>query len=247
MRRLLILGGTAEARALAEAAVNELGDRLEVVTSWAGRTDRAPDVAGDTRVGGFGGAAGLTDYLRTEAIDFVIDATHPFAETISEHAHDACVTASVARLQLFRLAWALPPSGRWLEVDDMAAAARTIGDLGSRIFLTTGKQTVNAFSDVENVWFLVRLIDPPAEPLPLANCEVATGRPPYDLEAERALMERHRIDALVSKSSGGALPEKIIAAFELGLPVLLVAPPPPPPGMRVSHVDEAMAWVRTQI
>ncbi len=247
MRRLLILGGTAEARVLAEAAAVNLADRLEVITSWAGRTGRAPDVAGGVRVGGFGGASGLAEYLRAESINLVIDATHPFAETVSEHAHDACVTAGVARLQLIRPAWELPPSGKWLEVADMATAVNTVGNSASRAFLTTGKQTVSAFAGVENVWFLVRLIDPPSEPLSLENFEVTTGRPPYDLESEKALMIEHQIDTLVSKSSGGALPAKIVAAFDLGLSIVLVSPPPPPPGARASSVDEVMTWVQMQL
>lgn len=247
MKRLLILGGTAEARQLAEQSVAGLVDRLEVITSWAGRTDRAPDVAGRTRLGGFGGAAGLADYLAAEAVDLLVDATHPFAETISMAAHDAAVIADVPRLMLLRPPWRLPPSARWVEVEDLAAAADAVGRFSRRAFLTTGRQTVEAFAGVENVWFLVRLIDPPSAPLPLAAHAVTTGRPPHDLAAEKALIAEHRIDTLVSKSSGGTLPAKITAALELAMPIVLVAPPPPPPGPRAATVEECLGWIESRL
>ena len=123
MKRLLILGGTGEARDLAQSVAERLAGRAEAVTSWAGRTGRVPDVAGETRVGGFGGTQGLVDYIRAENIAAVIDATHPFAEAISDHAHDAALIAGVPRLCVVRPQWHLPPSGRWVEVVVMAAAA----------------------------------------------------------------------------------------------------------------------------
>jgi len=246
MTRLLILGGTAEARALA-AAADALPQELEVITSWAGRTGRRPDLPGRARVGGFGGAEGLCDYLRAEAIDAVVDATHPFAQVISANARAACGAAGVARLQLVRPAWDLPAETIWIPVPDLEAAAAKVGEVAARAFLTTGKQTVEAFSAAAGVWFLVRLIDLPPAPLPLSSYEVTTGRPPYALETERALMTDHRIDAVVTKASGGALPAKIIAANELGLPVIGVAPPPPEPGERAADVEAALEWLAARL
>lgn len=247
MKRLLILGGTAEARALAAAIAETLPGRAEAVTSWAGRTGRAPDVAGATRVGGFGGGAGMVDYIKSEGIDIVIDATHTFAETISDHAHDAALIAEVPRLCLMRPPWRLPPGSRWVEVADLEAAAEAVGKFAKRVFLTSGRQTLEAFAGIKDVWFLVRLIDPPAEPLALAAYEVATGRPPFTIEHEKALMAEHNIDTLVSKSSGGPLPAKITAAVELGLPIVLIAPPPPVPGTRADSVATALEWIELQL
>jgi precorrin-6A/cobalt-precorrin-6A reductase len=247
MKRLLILGGTSEARLLAQEALAAHGQSLDVITSWAGRTGRAPDVAGLTRVGGFGGTAGLVDYIKTETIDMVIDATHPFAETISDHAYDACVIAEVPRLLLVRPPWRMPPDAKWVDVEDMAAAAEAIAQFARRAFLSTGKQTIEAFTEVENVWLLVRLIDPPPEPLALTDYEITCGRPPFSLADEKSLMQTHNIDTLVSKSSGGEMPAKIVAAVEMQLPIVLVAPPPPPPGNRATSIADALAWIKQQL
>lgn len=247
MKRLLILGGTTEARELAATVGERFAGRLETVTSWAGRTGRAPDVAGESRVGGFGGTVGLVDYIKAEGIDMLVDATHPFAEAISDHAYDAAVIADIPRLGLIRPPWRLPAGRRWVEVEDLAAAADAIGRFARRAFLTTGRQTLGAFADMADAWFLVRLIDPPAEPLALAAYEVTTGRPPFSAEHETELMRAHRIDTLVSKSSGGALPGKIVAALSLDLPIVLVAPPPPPPGARADSVAGALEWIERQL
>jgi precorrin-6A/cobalt-precorrin-6A reductase len=247
MKRILILGGTAEARDLAAAVSAKLAGRAEAITSWAGRTGRAPDVAGEVRVGGFGGTQGLVDYITAEDIAILVDATHPFAERISDHAYDAAVIAEIPRLGLVRPPWRLPPGGRWTQVDNLTAAAEALGRFSRRCFLTTGRQTLDAFAGMEAVWFLVRLIKAPVEPLALAHYEVTAGRPPFPLEAERELMRTHRIDTLVTKASGGAVPAKITAAMELGLPVILVAPPPPPPGARAASVAEALQWIERQL
>ena len=247
MKRLLILGGTSEARLLAKQTLATHGQNLDVITSWAGRTGRAPDVAGRTRAGGFGGTAGLVEYIKTETINMVVDATHPFAEAISDHAYDACVIAGVPRLLVARPPWHMPPNTKWIEVENIPAAAEALARFARRAFLSTGKQTVDAFTDVENVWFLVRLIDPPSEPLALTNYEVTCGRPPFSLTDEKELFQEHNIDTLVSKSSGGEVPAKIIAAVEMQLPVVLIAPPPPPPGNRVTSVADALAWIEQQL
>jgi precorrin-6A/cobalt-precorrin-6A reductase len=247
MKRVLILGGTAEARELAAAITTRLAGRAEAVTSWAGRTGRTPDVAGEVRVGGFGGTQGLADYIAQERIAAVIDATHPFAELISAHAYDACVIAEVPRLGLVRKPWRLSPGGRWIEVESMAEAAAALARFSRRAFLTTGRQTLDAFSGIDKVWFLVRLIDPPAEPLAFANHEVTAGRPPFSYDHEIELMRRRRIDTLVTKASGGTLPAKIAAAQELKLPIIMVVPPPPPPGARAESVDQALEWIERQL
>lgn len=247
-KRLLILGGTAEAAALAERAVARFGRRLAVTTSLAGRIapKRAP--AGEVRIGGFGGAAGLARYLRQAAIDVVIDATHPFAATMSAHAVAACEEANVARLALVRPPWQPRPGDDWRRVADMAAAARALPRLGRRAFLTTGPGSAKAFAGVAGVWFLVRVLEAPRLPLPLARCAVVVGRPPFTVEDERRLLAEHRIEVLVTKDSGGeATAAKLAAARLSGVPVLMVSRPSPPPGALAATVEEALDWLARRL
>jgi precorrin-6A/cobalt-precorrin-6A reductase len=245
-RRLLILGGTGEAAALAERLAGD--PRLSIVTSLAGRTRNPARLAGDVRVGGFGGAAGLAGYLQREAVALVVDATHPFAARMAANAAAACTAAGVPRLKLLRAAWRPVAGDRWIDVPDMAAAARAVGDAGRRVFLSVGRQDLGAFAGLAEAWFLVRSIDPLETPRPLARAEVIAGRGPFAEADEAALMREHRIDLLVSKNSGGeATYAKIAAARRLGLPVVMIARPPAPPGDRAASVDDAAAWVETKV
>jgi precorrin-6A/cobalt-precorrin-6A reductase len=247
-RRLLILGGTGEAAELAAVALARFGAGLDVVTSLAGRIPRPGPVAGRVRVGGFGGAEGLARYLRDEGIDLVVDATHPFAAGISAHARTACGAARVPRLTVTRPAWPRTPQDRWIEVPDMAAAAKAVGRAGRRAFLTVGAGEIAAFAGISGVWLLVRLMAEPREALPLGrrgrDYELIVGRGPFTLEGERRLLAAHRIDVLVSKASGGAATEaKIVAARQAGLPVILVRRPPPEPGERAETIPAALDWL----
>lgn len=248
VKKLLILGGTAEAAELARAAVPALEGRVEVITSIAGRLKPGQDIPGQMRVGGFGGVEGLTDYLKNETIDVVVDATHPFAEIISASAYAACLRAGAPRLLLLRPPWRTSPQTKWVEVDSLQAAAEDLPRMSRRAFLTVGAGGLEAFSKVEGVWFLVRLIKEPEEPLPLADYQLIVARPPHTLESERALIDHHRIDTLVTKQSGGTMGEaKIIAAHETGITTIAVMRPPPEPGPRVETVEEALAWVKELI
>lgn len=247
-RRLLILGGTGEAATLANEATAAFSDRLEVVTSLAGRTRRPASLRGKVVTGGFGGAEGLTRFLRREAIDLVVDATHPFAATISAHALKACAAAGVPRLILVRQPWRRTPADRWIEVEDAAEAAAAVADLARRTFLTLGRRDLDAFSELEGVWFLVRLIEPPDGPLPLERYELVVGRGPFAVESEKRLMVEHRIEALVTKASGGHATEaKVVAAREAGLPVVMIRRPEAPPGEKVTSPAAALAWIGTRL
>jgi precorrin-6A/cobalt-precorrin-6A reductase len=243
-QRLLILGGTGEAAALARAAVVRFGDALAVTTSLAGRTERPGPIPGQVRIGGFGGPAGLAAYLRDHEIERLIDATHPFAARISSEARAACDIAGVPRLILLRPPWRRHPLDRWIEVDDMEAAAGIVARIGRRAWLTIGVGEVAAFSAVTGVRFLVRLVDPPRRPLPLRFCQIVIGRGPFALAGERHLIARHAIDVMVCKASGGAATEaKLVAARDYSLPVVMVRRPPPEPGELVEDVDEALDWL----
>lgn len=239
--RLLILGGTGQAAALAGAALARFGGGLRVTSSLAGRTSRPAALAGDVRVGGFGGAAGLARYLADEGVHMVIDATHPFAAAISAHAREACDALDVPRLTLARPAWRKQPGDRWIEVDDAAGAARALAGRG-RAFVTIGIKDLEPFAGRP---CLVRLIEPPVEPLPH---QIITGRGPFTVAAEKQLFIEQRIEVLVTKASGGAATRaKITAARALGLAVIMIRRPPQEPGPRLRDIPAALDWIEGKL
>ena len=198
----------------------------------------------------FGGSDGLARYLAEARIDLVVDATHPFAATISRHAADACAAANVARLLLLRPPWAPGADDRWFEVADADAAAELAPMLGRRVFLATGPGSLAAFSPVAtagDVWFLVRLFESPPAPLPLPRAGVVVARPPFSVADETALLRAHAIEVVVSKQSGGALQAKLRAAANLRLPVVMIARPAKPTGERVADVAGALVWLEQQL
>jgi precorrin-6A/cobalt-precorrin-6A reductase len=239
--RILILGGTGEAAALARALAGR--PDLAVTTSLAGRTREPLPLPGEVRVGGFGGAGGLEVFLRETGVERVIDATHPFAARISANAARACAAAEIPRLRLLRPPWTPRPGDRWHEVADAAAAARLLPALGRSAFLTLGHGELEAFAGLEGVRLVVRTIEPPAGPPPVAARWIH-ARSPFRLADEVALLERHAIDVLVTKASGGeATYPKLAAARALGRPVIMIRRPPPPPGPLVTSVAAALAWL----
>ena len=243
--RVLILGGTSEARRLAERLVGRAD--VDVVSSLAGRVISPRMPAGQVRVGGFGGAAGLASWIDAHGIRAVIDATHPFAATISWNA--AAATAShVPLLALRRTAWVPGEGDRWHDATSLEDAALMLPELGRRHFLTIGRQGVSSFADVVDAWFLVRAVDPPEEPTP-PQMELLLDRGPYSLDAEIALMRGRRVGTVITKNSGGeATSAKLAGARELGLPVVMVRRPATPGGVpEVADVDSAVEWVDAQI
>ena len=241
-RRLLVLGGTADAVALSGRAAAL--PALTVVTSLAGRTRFPREPAGALRVGGFGGVEGLTTYLNRERIDMVVDATHPFARGMSRNAAAACSRLGTPRVALLRPPWERQPGDTWIEVASAESAAERVGDVGGRIFLAIGRQELAPFSRAAETWFLVRVIEDGAAPVPLAKARVVTGRGPFSVAGEAALLRRHRIDGMVSRNSGGdATYAKIAAARRLGLTAVIIRRPPKPAGATVETVDEAVTWI----
>ncbi|WP_363350000.1 cobalt-precorrin-6A reductase [Methylocystis echinoides] len=222
-RRILLLGGTSEGRALA-ARLAAL--RYDGVVSLAGRTSAPLAQALPTRVGGFGGVEGLKRYLTEERFTHVIDATHPFAAQISANAGAACAALGVPFIAYVRAPWAPEPGDRWIEVADNKSAAAALGETPRRVFLTIGRQGVADFRDAPQHDYVLRVIERP-DPAELPrSCELISARGPFAREAEIALMREKRIDIVVTKNSGGALTyAKIEAARALGLPVVMIAPP----------------------
>jgi len=243
---VLILGGTAEARRLAELLHDTPG--LTLTSSLAGRVASPRLPSGEVRVGGFGGADGLTAWLREHRVDALIDATHPFAGTISFHAARAAATAHVPLLALRRPGWAPVAGDDWHEAGSLEEAATLLPALGRRVFLTTGRMGLAAFAGLDGLWFLVRSVDAPEAPCP-ALMEVLLDRGPFSLDGERELLRRHRIDVVVTKDSGGAATApKLTAAREAGLPVVVVRRPPVPGGVPVAEDPGAAAqWLRDHL
>jgi precorrin-6A/cobalt-precorrin-6A reductase len=236
--RLLILGGTAEAVALARRCTG----RFAVTTALAGATDRPARPPGAVRIGGFGGAEGLRRYLAEAGIDLVVDATHPFAARMQAQAAEACARAGVPRCRLLRPEWPRQAADRWIEVADVAGAAAALAALGPRVFLALGARDLPAFRALEGRWFLVRGATPPAAPI--ANGLFVQARGPFALDDERRLLREHRIDAVVSRQSGGeGARAKIDAARERGLPVVMIRRPPPPPPPLEPGVEEVLGWL----
>lgn len=243
MTHVLILGGTSEARALADTLTQ---DGARVTSTLAGAVARPRLPAGEVRVGGFGGPLNLAHWIMTEAITAVVDATHPFAERISESALAATRTAGVPLLRLQRPGWTPRDGDDWHWVADLDEAAAAITGLGTRVFLTTGRQGLASFAGLADRFFLIRCVDPPQTALPPRG-EVLLDRGPYTLAGELALIDAHRLDVVVTKDSGGRLTvAKLDAARERALPVIVVRRPPTVAADVVPDVAAAAEWVARQ-
>lgn len=240
--KVLILGGTTEASALARALADD--SRFDAVLSLAGRTraPRTPPIP--FRIGGFGGAEGLAAHLRREAIAALVDATHPFAAQMSRNAAGAAALAGVPLLAVCRPAWQPAAGDRWVPVADMAAAVAALGPAPRRVFLTIGQKELAPFQAAPQHAYLIRSVDAPdLEALP-PLAEVITARGPFAEADERRLLRDKRIDVIVTKNSGGAATEaKLPAARALGLPVIMVERPARPDVETVASVEDALAWL----
>ncbi|WP_036726990.1 cobalt-precorrin-6A reductase [Patulibacter minatonensis] len=234
---VLILGGTTEARDL--AGLLDVRDDVRPITSLAGRVAGTPALPGEIRVGGFGGAEHLAAWMTTNDVRAVVDATHPFAERISQGTADACAATGTPLVALRRPGWTPGPGDDWHDADDLADAAARVEGLGRRVLLATGRQGVAAFAEVTDAWFLIRSIEPPEGRVP-PHHEVLLARGPYALDDERRLLADHAIDLVVTKDSGGdATRAKLDAARERGIPVLMVRRPPVPTGTTIDVVGTA--------
>lgn len=214
------------------------------MSSLAGRVSDPVRPGGAVRVGGFGGVEGLRTWLTDNAIELIVDATHPFAATMTAHAVRASAELGLPMIRLNRPSWTAGPGDHWLRVPDLTAAARVSADTGDRILLTIGRQGVGAFAGYTRPWYLIRAIDPPDAALP-PHHEILLARGPFTVESESALLAQQRIEVLVTKDSGGAATAaKLVAAREAGITVVMVDRPPVPPGLvEVASVGAAREWV----
>ncbi|MHA6523957.1 cobalt-precorrin-6A reductase [Tessaracoccus sp. G1721] len=237
---ILILGGTAEGRHLAEGLAGR-----DAVLSLAGRT-RAPLTAGEVRIGGFGGVDGLRGYLRGRGVTAVVNATHPFAARMSRNAAEACAAEGIALLRLLRPSWASHPlASTWHWVDGHGDAARLAATLGARPLLTVGRQhTADYVTDLADRDVVARVAEPPIAFLP-ARWTLLTSRGPFTVDGERELMAAHGIDVLVTKDAGGAHTDaKLGVAAERGAAVVMIWRPASPEGVpEAADVAGALAWL----
>lgn len=221
---------------------------LDAMLSYAGRTANPRAQPLPVRIGGFGGAEGLAAWLQENEVKRVIDATHPFAAQISRNAIVACGAADVPLLAFERSPWRPTAGDRWTEVADLPATAEALVGARQNVFLAIGKQNLDLFAGQPQHRYLLRLVDPPTETLPLPDHIVELARGPFDVEGDLALIQRHNIQVIVAKNAGGAGAEaKLIAARELGLPVIMVARPTLPARETVETVEEAMRWCHADL
>lgn len=230
-----------EASALAAA----LADRgITATLSYAGRVESPKAQPVPTRVGGFGGVEGLEAYLRDHDITHLVDATHPFAATMSANALAATARTGVAYIALTRAAWAPVEGDRWRHVADVDAAVAALASPAQRVMLALGRMHVNAFAPQPQHHYLLRFVDAPDSLPILPNHHVVVDRGPFTVEGDMRLMQDHRIDLIVCKNAGGKGAEaKLIAARQLGLPVVMIDRPALPPRREAYRVDEVLRWL----
>ncbi|MET0679000.1 MAG: cobalt-precorrin-6A reductase [Bradyrhizobium sp.] len=243
--RILVLGGTTEASQLARWLADD--SRFEATLSLAGRTLSPKPQPLPTRIGGFGGIAGLEAWLREHDIAAVIDATHPYAAQISAHAVTACNSLSIPLASILRAPWTRETDDHWVEVETMEAAAAALGSTPARVFLSIGRQELAAFTVAPQHHYIARTIDPPDVALP-PDIRLVHDRGPFDDATEEAFLAREGIDVIVSKNSGGvASYPKIAASRRLQIPVVMIARPHKPAGTMLDGADAAVRWLEVQL
>jgi len=217
--KILILGGIKEA---AELASKLMTDGHDVTTSLAGRTKEPKPVEGNVRIGGFGGIEGFAKYLIENEVELLIDCTHPFAKQISANAVEAAKRANVKLEIRTRQPWQKQPGDQWIEVSSLEAMRDNIPPK-ARVLLALGSQYINQFKTREDIFFLVRMVDEPVEPIPLTNHELLLGMPSTDWHEEAKLLKAHDITHVACRNSGGkGAYAKIEAARELGIQVFIL-------------------------
>jgi precorrin-6A/cobalt-precorrin-6A reductase len=244
--RVLILGGTTEASDLAHLLAEDR--RFEMTLSLAGRTSNPRTQPIPTRIGGFGGIDGLAAWLTQEAIEAVVDATHPYAVQISSNVVAACGRLAIPLATIVRPAWQPRPGDAWLGVASAEAAADALGPEPRRVFLSLGRLELGAFANSPHHHYIARTIDPPDDIALPPDLRLIFGRGPFDAQAEATLLQQERIDVLVSKNSGGAATyAKIEATRRLGIPVVMIARPHKLRGHALENAGSAVSWLEQEL
>jgi precorrin-6A/cobalt-precorrin-6A reductase len=241
MTRALILGGTGDANRLADAFLRA---DIDAIYSYAGRTQIPLPHALPTRIGGFGGATGLAEFIRQERITHVVDATHPFAAEMSRHAVTACADTGVPLLALERAPWTKTQDDRWIEVPDLAAAVAALPETPARVFLAIGRQHIAPFAAKPQHAYTLRFVDPEHSAPPLPNADIIVSRGPFTRDGDLALMRARGIEWVVARNAGGdGARAKIDAARVLTLPVIMIARPELAERPRVETIEDVLHWL----
>lgn len=241
MPNVLLLGGTTEASALAGLLATQ---GIAATLSYAGRTENPRTQPVPVRVGGFGGVTGLAGYMRSHRVTHLVDATHPFANTMSAHAVDAARLAGVALIALTRPAWQPVAGDRWTRVPDIDGAVAALDGPARRVMLAMGRTHVEAFAAQPQHHYLLRFVDAPERPPALPHHSLIVDRGPFTVASDSRLMQDHAIDLVLCKNAGGPGAEaKLIAARQLGLPVLMIDRPAIPGRTEVTRPEDVLAWL----
>ncbi|MBC04738.1 cobalt-precorrin-6A reductase [Thalassospira sp.] len=244
-KHILIFGGTGDANRIAEDLLHEFGGDIRLQLSLAGRTS-APSLPDGVpvRIGGFGGPEGIISYVKSEQIDLVIDATHPYATEISHNVAQACHAVAMPCIQFHRPAWEKTDKDNWISVKSIEEAAKILPEIGTRALIASGAKNLHAFEGLEKTWLLVRTVDAPRDPFDLEHGEWLFARGPFSVESETELLERHEVNVIVSKNSGGdATYAKIEAARNLGIPVIMIERPGGEPVIQAPSREEIIKRV----
>ena len=240
--RILLLGGTTEASALARMLAGR--HEFAAVLSLAGRTLSPKPAPIPTRMGGYGGVAGLASHSKRDGLGVMIDATHPFAAAMSQNAAAACKQAGCALIAIERPPWKPVAGDRWQRAADVASAIAALGPEPRRVFMAIGRQQIALLEAHPQHSYVIRVIDPPEMPPKLPDFKLITARGPFTVADDIALMERERIEVIVAKNSGGeAAVAKLHAARALAIPVMMVERPPVPERMTVATAQAALDWL----
>ena len=240
---VLLLAGTGEAKRIAWGLADT---RVKVVASFAGATRNPDPLPLPTRIGGFGGEDGFRDYIAAQGITAVLDATHPFADQITDRTARICAELKMPYAQILRPPWTAQDGDDWREIEVPEDAAQHISD-DAHVFLATGRQTLARYANLEGRRVLARVIDPPTEPFPFEGGEFVIGRPPFSQDREEALFKALHVTHLVVKNAGGQGGRaKLDAARVLGLPVLMLKRPSMPNAVQIETVQDALLWVSRQ-
>ncbi|CDG54815.1 MULTISPECIES: cobalt-precorrin-6A reductase [Halomonadaceae] len=241
MIKILILGGTTEASALASAVAKR---GLPAIFSYAGRVSTPKPQPLPTRIGGFGGISGLAAFVAQERITHIVDATHPFAAQMSTNVLAAAAQCGVKAIALTRPAWQPVDGDQWQSVASIDEAVSTLAGPPQRVLLAIGRMHLAAFAAQPQHHYVLRLVDRPTSPLPLPDYTAVIDRGPFTLEGDLALLENQRIQRIVCKNSGGdGAASKLTAARRLGLPIVMIERPALPPRHEVHCIDDVFSWL----
>ncbi|MBL1268434.1 MAG: cobalt-precorrin-6A reductase [Halomonas sp.] len=241
MIKILILGGTSEASALASAVAKR---GLPAIFSYAGRVATPKPQPLPTRIGGFGGVNGLATFLAQERITHIVDATHPFAAQMSSNVLAAAAQCGVKAVALTRPAWQPVTGDQWQSVASIDEAVSTLAGQPQRVLLAIGRMHLAAFAGQPQHHYVLRLVDRPTNALPLKDVSTVIDRGPFTLEGDLALLENQRIQRIVCKNSGGdGAASKLTAARRLGLPVVMIERPALPPRQELHRIDDVISWL----